>query len=61
MKVRDMRSYLLCSVTDERTPKKCEGLFERKIASRNLVRNADKITENHADFFIIATALLNQE
>ena len=29
---------------------KSESLFERKIAGRILVRNADKITENHADY-----------
>ena len=35
--------------------KKSESLLERKNAGRNLVRNADKITENHADFIIAVT------
>lgn len=51
----------LGSVTDEATPKNIEMcLFERKTVGRNLVRNADKITENNADF-IIAVVLLNPE
>ena len=56
MKGRDMRSYVSSSVTDEGPPKNIEMcLFERKNASRNLVKSADKITENHADFIIAVT------
>ena len=45
--------YSLCSVTDEPISKKSLSLFERKIAGRNLVRNADKITENPQEFGVI--------
>ena len=45
--------YSLCSVTDEPISKKSLSLFERKIAGRNLVRNADKITENPQGFGVI--------
>ncbi len=50
MKVRDMRSYLLAVEQTRDLQKKCEGLFERETSGRNLVRNADKITENPQGF-----------
>lgn len=55
MKGRDMRLYVSSSVTDEGAFNKCESSFERKTASRNLVKSADKITGNHTDFIIAVT------
>ena len=53
MKGRDMRSSVSRSVTDDGVLQKLRlCLLERNAASRNWVKSADKITENHADFII---------
>lgn len=49
----DMRSYVSRSVTDEGALQKLRMcLLERNSASKNWIKSADKITENHADFII---------
>ena len=56
MKGRDMRSYVSRSVTDEGALQKMRMcLLERNTASKNWIKSADKITENHADFIIAVT------
>ena len=53
MKGRDMRSYVSRSVTDEGALQKMRMcLLEQNSASKNWIKSADKITENHADFII---------
>ena len=53
MKGRDMRSNVSRTVTDEGPCKKLRMcLLEQNSASKNWIKSADKITENHADFII---------
>ena len=47
MKGRNMRSSAILQ--------RCVSLFERNSASKNWIKSADKITENHADFIIAVT------
>ena len=58
MKGRNMRSSVSRSVTDDGVLQKLRMcLLERNAASRNWVKSADKITENHADFIIAVTGV----
>ena len=51
-----MRSSVSRTVTDEGALQKMRMcLLEQNSASKNWIKSADKITENHADFIIAVT------